>query len=185
MYRYYSIPRTVIRLLSSSQKSNRFLAIIIYLKECALIHISMSIIEKVFKYEETELSVIMCIDDIWFRGKTIAKILGYGIQCKAIRDHVDPEDKRKLSELGPKSKQNETDPLKSRGSKTDPLTNNEKNTIYINESGLYSLILRSRLESARAFKRWVTKDVLPSIRKTGRYIYDDMNHKYGASLMQV
>ena len=73
-------------------------------------------------------------------------------------------------------------PLKSRGSKTDPLTNNEKNTIYINESGLYSLILRSKLESAHVFKRWVTKDVLPSIRKTGRYIYDDMNHKYNDSL---
>ena len=114
--------------------------------------------------------------------KTIAEILGYAIQRKAIRDHVDPEDKRKLSELVPKSKQNETDPLKYRGSKTGPLTNNEKNAIYINESGLYSLILRSKLESTRAFKRWVTKDVLPSIRKTGRYVYDDMNHKYGDSL---
>ena len=144
--------------------------------------ISMSIMEKVFKYEETELSVIKCKDDIWFTGKTIAEILGYAVQRKVIRDHVDPEDKRKLSELGPKSKQNETDPLKSRSSKTDPLTNNEKNTIYINESGLYSLILRSKLESARAFKRWVTKDVLPSIRKTGRYIYDDMNYKYSDSL---
>ena len=61
---------------------------------------SMSIIEKVLKYEETELSVIKCKDDIWFRGKTIAEILGYVIQRKAILDHVDPEDKRKLSELG-------------------------------------------------------------------------------------
>ena len=150
-----------------AKKSNRFLAIPIrYLKECALIHINMNIIEKVLYYEETELPVIKCKDDIWFRGKTVAEILGYAIQHKATRDHVDPEDKRKLSELEPKSKQNET----------DPLTNNEKNTIYINESGLYSLILRSKLESARAFKRWVTREVLPSIRKTGRYIYDDMIH---------
>ena len=74
------------------------------------------------------------------------------------------------------------DPLKYRGSKTEPLTNNQKNTIYINESGLYSLKLRSKLESARAFKRWVTKDVLPSIRKTGKYSYDDMSHKYNNSL---
>ena len=80
------------------------------------------------------------------------------------------------------SKQNETDPSKSKGSKTDPLKRNEGNTIYINESGLYSLILRSKLESARVFKRWITKDVLPSIRKTRRYIYDDMNHKYSDSL---
>ena len=100
-----------------------------------------------FKYEETELSVIKCKDEIWFRGKTIAEILGYAIQRKAILDHVDHEDKRKLSELVPKSKQNETDPLKYRGSETEPLTDNEKNTIYINESGLYSLILRSKLES--------------------------------------
>ena len=143
---------------------------------------SMSIIEKVFKYEATELSVIKCKDEIWFRSKTIAEILGYAIPRKAILDHVDHEDKRKLSELVSKSKQNETDPLKYRGSKTESLTDNQKNTIYISESGLYSLILRSKLESAHAFKRWVTKDVLPSIRKTGRYSYDDMNHKYIDSL---
>ena len=124
----------------------------------------MCIIDKVFRYEETDLPIIEYKDEVWFRGKTVAEILGYTIQHKAIREHVDPEDKRKLSELV----------LKSRGSKTDPLTNNEKNTIYINESGLYSLILRSKLESAHIFKRWVTKDVLLSIRKTGRYEY---NHK--------
>ena len=120
----------------------------------------MCIIDKVFRYEETDLSIIEHKDEVWFRGKTVAEILGYAIRHKAIREHVDPEDKRKLSKLG--------------GSKTDPLTNNEKNTIYINESGQYSLILRSELESAHIFKRWVTKDVLPSIRKTGRYEY---NHK--------
>ena len=124
----------------------------------------MCIIDKVFRYEETDLPIIEYKDEVWFRGKTVAEILRYAIQHKAIREHVDPEDKRKLSELG----------LKSRGSKTDPLTNNEKNAIYINESGLYSLILRSKLESAHIFKRWVTKDVLPSIRKTGWYEY---NHK--------
>ena len=70
----------------------------------------------------------------------------------------------------------------SKRSKTDPLKRNEGNTIYVNESGLYCLILHSKLESAHAFKRWVTKDVLPSIRKTGRYSYDDMNHKYNDSL---
>ena len=61
---------------------------------------------------------------------------------KSICDHVDAEDKRKLSELGPRSKQNET----------FPLGRDEKNTIYINDSGLYSLILHSKLESARVFK---------------------------------
>ena len=134
--------------------------------------------------------------EIWFKAVAVATILRYKNTMKSIRDHVDSEDKRKLSELGPKSKQNETDPLKSKqnesfwlktaseskGSKTDPLKRNEGNTIYINESGLYCLILRSKLEYARIFKRWVTKEVLPSIRKTGKHIHDDVNHKYSASL---
>ena len=151
------------------------------------IDISMSIIEKVFHYEESKLSVIKYKDEIWFKAVAVATILRYKNTMKSIRDHVDPEDKKKLSELGSKTKQNETDPLKSKQNesfwlKTGPLNRNEGNTIYINESGLYSLILRSKLESARALKRWVTKDVLPSIRKTGRYSYDDMNHKYNVSL---
>ena len=96
----------------------------------------------------------------------------YKYAKKSIQDHVEPEDKRRLLELAPKSKGNETLPLER----------NEKNTIYINESRSYSLILRSELESARVFKQWVTKEVLPSIRKTGRYSYDAMNHKYNDSL---
>ena len=132
----------------------------------------MCIIKKVFYYEETELPVIKYKDEIWVKANTVANILRYKNTIKSIQDHVEPEDKRRLSELAPKSK----------GNKTLPLERNERNTIYINESGLYSLILRSKLESARVFKRWVTKDVLPSIRKTGRYIYDDMKHKYSDSL---
>ena len=149
-----------------------------------------------FRYEETDLPIIKYKDEIWIKAVAVATILRYKNTMISIRDHVDPEDKRKLSELWPKSKQNETDPLKSKqnelfwlkkasgskGSKTDPLKRNEGNTIYINESGLYSLILRSKLESARAFKRWVTKEVLPSIRKTGKYSYDDMAHKYNDRL---
>ena len=57
-----------------------------------------------------------------------------------------------------------------------------RKTIYVNESGLYSLILCSKLESACVFKRWVTRDILPSVRNTRRYIDDDMNHKYSDSL---
>ena len=113
----------------------------------------MCIIKKVFHYEETELPVIKCKDDVWFRGKTIAEILKYANQPKVIRDHVDPEGRARFDELhegtncspfknAPESKRNET----------FPLTNNEKSTIYINESGLCSLILRSKLESARVFK---------------------------------
>ena len=146
----------------------------------------MSIIEKVFRYEETDLPIIKYKDEIWIKAVAVATILRYKNTMKSIRDHVDPEDKRKLSELGPKSKQNESFWLKktseSKRSVLDPLKRNEGDTIYINESGLYSLILHSTLESARAFKQWVTKEVLPSIRKTGKYSYDDMDHKYNDRL---
>ena len=135
------------------------------------IYISMSIIEKVFKYEATELPVIKYEDEIWFKAVVVATILKYTNQPKAIRDHVDPEDKRKLSEIGLGSKRNESFPFKGNGGEC----------IYINESGLYSLILRSKLESARAFKRWVTSEVLPTIRKTGRYEHH-IKHKYNDSL---
>ena len=131
----------------------------------------MSIIEKVFKYEATELPVIKYKDEIWFKAVVVATILKYTNQRKAIRDHVDPEDKRKLSEISQESKRNESFPFKGNGGEC----------IYINESGLYSLILRSKLKSAKEFKRWVTSEVLQSIRKTGRYDYC-MNHKYNNTL---
>ena len=140
------------------------------------IYISMSTIEKVFKYEVTELPVIKYEDEIWFKAAVVATILKYTNQRKAIRDHVDQEDKRKLSELMPKSKRNDSFRLK-----TDPLTGNEGNSLYLSESGLYSLVLRSKLESAKVFKRWVTSEVLPSIRKIGRYDYCT-NHKYSNML---
>ena len=63
------------------------------------IDISMSIIEKVFHYEENEISVIEFKGEIWFRGKDIAKVLGYSISRKAIREHIDPEDRSSLERL--------------------------------------------------------------------------------------
>ena len=145
---------------------------------------------EIFIYVGNELAIIKKDDDIWFRAKTVANILKYSNQRKAIIDHVDSEDKCSLNEL--KSRGNDWLPptcgtkntthinetgmtkLKSWGNDSLPLTWNTKNTIYINESGLYSLILRSHMDKAKEFKRWVTKEVLPSIRKTGRYEY---NHK--------
>ena len=75
-----------------------------------------------------------------------------------------------------KSKQNESFCLK-----TDHLKGNEDNSLYLSESGLYSLVLHSKLESAKAFKQWVTSQVLLSIRKTGRYDYC-IDHKYNNTL---
>ena len=131
---------------------------------CIYIRYSMSIIEKVFHYEENEISVIKCRDEIWFRGKDIAKALGYEKTRNAILKHVSDDDKSILEDI-----------------RRMRIKNEPGGSIFINESGLYSLIFGSRLESARNFKRWVTKDVLPSIRKTGRYDYY-IDHKYNNTL---
>ena len=117
-------------------------------------------IEK-FIYENNELNVIKKDDDIWFHAKTVGNILKYTNTRKAIIDHVDCEDKITYGQL--KFESNNSLPLKK-----------NYHAIYINESGLYSLILSSKMDEAKKFKRWITKDVLPSIRKTGRYEY---NHK--------
>ena len=83
----------------------------------------------------------------WLVGKDVATSLGYSNPQKAIRDHVDAEDK----------------------TLNDSFTVNGTPAVLINESGMLSLVLSSKLESARAFKRWITSEVLPSIRKTGGY----------------
>ena len=146
---------------------------------CVNTKYSMSIIKKVFHYEENKISVIKCNDEIWFRGKSVAQSLGYLKPLKASHTHVDKEDKRKLSDL-------EGVPQKGLHLRLGVTQNGvhlnlQSGCLFINESGLYSLILRLKLELAKEFKRWVTKDVLPSIRKTGRYDYC-IDHKYNNTL---
>lgn len=91
----------------------------------------------------------------WFVGKDVALALGYTNPRKALADHVDAEDKL----------QNDGVTIR------DPMGRDQKPTV-INESGLYSLVLSSKLPSAKAFKRWITHDVIPTIRKTGGYVND-------------
>lgn len=86
----------------------------------------------------------------WFAGKDVSTALGYSNPQKAVRDHVSEED-RGVNEMDTPS--------------------GKQNLVLINESGLYALIFGSKLESAKKFKSWVTKEVLPSIRKTGTYDY--------------
>ena len=97
-----------------------------------------------------EIRTLTINEEPWFVGKDVAMVLGYSNPRKAMIDHVDEEDK--------------TDGVTIRDS-----IGREQNPICINESGLYSLILSSKLESAKRFKRWVTAEVLPAIRKTGTY----------------
>ncbi|WP_283610526.1 phage antirepressor [Faecalispora anaeroviscerum] len=107
---------------------------------------------KIFENEEFGQVRTLLIDgEPWFVGRDIAEILKYSNTRKAIADHVDDDDK--------------TDGVTIR----DSIGRSQK-PIIINESGLYSLILSSKLPAAKKFKRWVTGEVLPSIRKHGAYI---------------
>lgn len=104
---------------------------------------------RTFSFESTSnVRTVVINNEPWFVGKDVAEILGYVNTPKAIRDHIDDEDK--LTERIVLSGQN-------------------REVILINESGLYALIFGSKLPSAKKFKRWVTKEVLPAIRKTGQY----------------
>ena len=112
---------------------------------------------KIFESEEFGSIRATAINgEPWFVGKDIADKLGYENPQKALRDHVDDED-RIMGE------RNVTPSI------TDSI-GREQFPIFINESGIYSLILSSKLPSAKRFKRWVTSEVLPSIRKNGGYI---------------
>ncbi len=99
-----------------------------------------------------QIRAILINGDPWFVGKDVAAALGYEKARNAIASHVDDEDALKWGVLTQGGKQEMT---------------------IINESGLYSLIFGSRLESAKRFKHWVTSEVLPAIRKTGGYVNND------------
>lgn len=104
----------------------------------------------IFNNEEFgEIRVIEIDNEPWFVGNDVANVLGYSNPRKAVSDHVDDEDKgvTKCYTLGGK-----------------------QNVTIINESGLYSLILSSKMPNAKKFKHWVTSEVIPSIRKHGAYM---------------
>lgn len=105
-----------------------------------------------FIFESQQLRTIKVNDEVWFVGKDVATILGYAKTANAISQHVDDEDKGVTRMMTPGGKQN---------------------IQVINESGMYSLILSSKMPNAKRFKRWVTSEVLPAIRKHGAYMTDE------------
>ena len=110
---------------------------------------------QIFKHEKFgDIRTINKDGEPWFVGKDVASVLGYKSPSVAICENVDSEDKTTfvISESGSKYK---------------------SKTTFINESGLYALILSSKLPQAKEFKRWVTSEVLPQIRKTGAYLTQD------------
>jgi len=108
-------------------------------------------------FNHTQLGKVRgCIegDNAWLMGNDVAKALGYKNPRKALADHVDSEDQTRNESLRVKGRQ----------------------VVMINESGLYSLLLRSNLPAAREFKRWITNEVLPQIRHTGAYLPPHVKH---------
>lgn len=106
---------------------------------------------QLFNFESQKLRTLQINGEPFFVGKDLAEILGYQNGSRDINRHVDEEDRTKL--------------MLSDGRQS-------KETIIINESGMYSLILSSKLPNAKKFKRWVTSEVLPAIHKTGVYMTD-------------
>lgn len=109
---------------------------------------------QVFNNEEFgQVRTVVQSEDIWFVAKDVAEVLGYNNTSKAIQMHVDEDEKAGLPIWDGRQNRNQK---------------------VINESGLYSLILSSKLPSAKKFKKWVTSEVLPSIRKHGAYMTDQV-----------
>lgn len=108
---------------------------------------------EIFNFNGKQVRTIILDSEAFFVGKDVADILGYSRADNAIRSHVDDDDK--LMHQFSASGQN-------------------RNMIIINESGLYSLILASKLPQAKEFKKWITSEVLPAIRKHGCYLTDRM-----------
>ncbi|HCY1173186.1 phage antirepressor [Staphylococcus aureus] len=110
-----------------------------------------------FNFEELPVRTLEVDGEPYFIGKDVADILGYANGRDALSKHVDEDDKKVLT---------------SRNTTLENLPN--RGLTAVNESGLYSLIFSSKLESAKRFKRWVTSDVLPAIRKHGIYATDNV-----------
>ena len=120
----------------------------------------VNMIEKSFKNEALGFELTSYIDkqqNVWFKGKEVAKILGYSNVRKAIWNHVDSEDKKQIFTTH------------TSVPKTGTVAPSGSKCTYINESGFYSLVLSSKLETAKKFKKWVTSEVLPSLRKYGYF----------------
>ncbi|QIA76131.1 P22AR C-terminal domain-containing protein [Rodentibacter caecimuris] len=103
----------------------------------------------IFNFENTPVQTIVENNEIFFRAAQLAELLEYKNPHDALKKHVDPDDLAKREIVN--------------------TVNKRAQVLFVNESGMYSLILSSKLESAKRVKRWVTSEILPQIRKTGKY----------------
>ena len=103
----------------------------------------------IFNFENTPVQTIVENNEIFFRAAQLAELLQYKNPHKAIKDHVDSDDLTKREIVN--------------------TVNKRAQVLFVNESGMYSLVLSSKLEQAKKVKRWITSEVLPAIRQTGKY----------------
>ena len=152
-----------------------------------------NMLEKKFANKDLGIELSSFIDkqqNVWFRGKDVAEILGYSNVRKAIWNHVESEDKQQIfTHHSSVPKMGTVAKSYSRGPKMGPVAKSYSSVpkttapsgsmcTYINESGFYSLLLSSKLETVKKFKHWVTSQILPSIRKYGQYkMFDNPNNK--------
>lgn len=127
-----------------------------------------------FDYKESKVRTLVKDGKPWFNGKDVALALGYSNTNRAIRTHVRAKHIKTHEELI--ENQKELSPYQNG---IDP------RSLYISEPGVYSLVMRSQLESAEEFQDWVTDVVLPSLRETGSYAIDQPAPKPGLSLEQL
>lgn len=118
----------------------------------------MQDIIQMFDFNGGKVRAVVIDDEPWLVGKDVAKILGYKDLNRAVNQHVDREDRKSLS----RKAWGDSVPLWE-------TANDWANKVMVSEVGVYSLILSSKLPTAKKFKHWVTSEVLPSIRKSGAY----------------
>lgn len=129
----------------------------------------IDIFNNLLSYNDNKIIIVIDNNNIpWFSASDVAKILGYIERDKAIRTHTKEIDRQKFKKL-------------KKFMKDIPL-NMQPHAIFINESGLYSLMLSSKMPKAEKFRNWVTSEVLPSIRKTGSY---EIEEKYKNQLNEL
>jgi len=117
--------------------------------------------QDIYKYNGNPIELFRLNNEIWFKGKSIAVILGYNDHRHALSEHVDDTERIKYEDLYKLLLKDET---------FKPPTNSiQPHTIFINQAGLFSLIMSSKLESAIKFKKWIIYDVLPKIFNYGSY----------------
>jgi len=124
----------------------------------------IDIYNKILFYDKTEINYIIDVDDkIWFNIINIAKILEYKSTKDVLRDHFNKDHKRQLKNI------NRVNKIKKK--------NEQPDTVYINENGLYTLLIKSRMKRAKDFQLWLINDALPKLRQFGKYEVDQKTKK--------